>query len=181
MGGETLIGGCEADDARYLIRSSGQSHWHGRPRQLGRWSFRHLAEVSCAQESCSISTNLSITCPGRHDCREDAPRKEIESVLPDHDRDVTRKTFLQGEIAADLRDSITATSYDVLPNKIAVVWVDYGKIATLIRVRIRTEIQCDADRDFCTIDDNAIVFVPYDEHDECGYLNKDKDPEGLLF
>lgn len=175
-----MIEGCEADDVRHLIQSNGQSRWQGRPRQLGRWSFSHVAEVICTLKNCSISTNLLITFPDRRDSRDDA-WDEIEPALPYHDRDVARTRILQDQIAADLRENIKATSYANTPNEIAAVWVDYGKLSALIRVRARTIIQCKTDHDICTIHNNIIAFVPYDEHHPCGYLSIGEDVEDFLF
>ena len=89
--------------------------------------------------------------------------------------------ILKDEIAADLRDNIDATSHVLSPDKIATVWVDYGKLAKMIRVRARTEIQCSLKSNYCTIDDNVIAFIPYDEHHPCGYLSESENNRNLLF
>lgn len=85
------------------------------------------------------------------------------------------------EIAASLRRAISDRSYDVAEGEIGTAWMDYGKIAMLINIRSRVEIRCKTKEQYCTIDNNIIAFVPYDEHHECGYLSDEKKPSDLLY
>lgn len=180
-GKEIVLEACEADDASYALRRFGEPHWHSDWQELGQWRFASAAHIACSGDSCAVSTVFHLTFEDGSEPVVHEGERYLPSPLPHHERDGIEQTILKNERAANLRKAIRSEAYQVSENEIGMAWVSYGRLARFVRLRSRTEIRCRTNERRCSIENNIIAFVSYDEHNECGYLSEDADPDDLLY
>ena len=180
-GKEIVFEACEADDANYALSRYDKSHWHSDWQQLGMWRFASDARITCGHDTCVVSTAFHLTF-------DDASKPVtldhdhlLPSLLPKHERDGIEQTIIKNRRAANLREVIRKEAYQISENEIGMAWVSYGRLAQFVRLRSRTEIRCRTNERRCWVENNIIAFVSYDEHNECGYLSKEADPDDLLY
>ena len=180
-GKEIVLEACEADDARYALHRFGQPYWRSDWQQLGMWRFANDAHLACGHDRCVVSTAFHLTFDEASRPATTDHDRMLPSPFPHHERDGIEQTVIRNGDAADLRKTIRNQAYRTSANEIGVVWLNYGRLARFVRLRSRTEIKCRTNELHCLVENSIIAFVSYDEHNECGYLSKDADPEDFLY
>ncbi len=166
--GRVRVYGCEADDMRALISGNIESSWRSNDREIGLWRFSHFTSVTCNSSACILDTELSSSSPFEEE-KIDVPSLR-SSVLPPSPNAAVTRFDLVGEEAAEMRESLGPGSFDSDDGSKVLVWMDYGRISDMIKVRARAEIKCHIWENRCSIYDLILVYIGYNDDLSCGDL-----------
>ena len=178
------VGGCEAEDMAALLAPTGTAHWEAPPRAVGPWLFSHAASIDCEGGNCRINAGLMVDhlalvtgLAGVTDgsmlrpARVGAPAV----VLSPSPNAIQGRGEVRGAAARIMAASLGPSAFEDAEGWLRRVWLDYGRVAGMIRLRGRTEIACSPDEPLCSVGTMVIAYVSYDEHQhDCGYISRSR-------
>ena len=163
---EWTFEGCEAGDIRSLV-SDGSTTWASEPHGGKTWSFLSAVSIRCDDNGCKTRSAIELEIGGE----PASPVLKVPAGLPLPGR--VRREMDVIEVRGDaamllLADKAPGTYRDGAIQ--TAVFTDYGRIAEIVRVRVRTEVRCHAGRHSCEVRSDPVVFVPYGRDLQCGSL-----------
>ena len=176
------VRGCEAGDMAALLAPTGMAHWEAPPRAIGPWLFSHAASIDCAGDQCRIDAGLMVDrvalvagpswaagAPILRPVTSGAP----VVVLSPSPNAIQGRGEIRGAAARVIAASLGPSAFEDADGLRRRVWLDYGRVAGMIRLRGRTEFACSPHEAVCSVATMVIAFVSYDEHDhDCGYVSR---------
>ena len=165
-----------------LLAPTGIAHWEAPPWAIGPWLFSHAASIGCEGDRCRIDAGLMVdrvALVAGPSWVADAPMLRPVSAsapviaLPPSPNAIKGRGEIRGAAAGVIAASLGPSAFEDADGLRRRVWLDYGRVAGMIRLSGRTEIACSRDEAVCSVGTMVIASVSYDEHDhDCGYVSR---------